>query len=134
MTLFKDDNSYITPIKMKITKFNRINKLSSYIIIGLVLFSISAKKSFAIITLSKIPGVPTKSIYDILDDLTGWILGIGLMLTVTYLVWGGINYVASSGDTQKTEKARKTVKYALLGILVIGLSYAAVIMLDKIFV
>ncbi len=119
---------------MKIIKSNRIKKLSSYIITGLIFFFINVKESSAIITLSKIPGVPTKPIPNILDDLTGWILGIGLMLSVTYLIWGGVNYVASSGDAQKTEKARKVVKYAILGILVIGLSYAAVIMLDKIFV
>jgi hypothetical protein len=80
------------------------------------------------------PGIPRKSIMDILNDLIEWILGIGLLLSVTYLVWGGINYISSSGDMQKTENARKTVKYALLGILVIGLSYAAILALDTIFV
>ncbi len=120
---------------MKIIKSNRINKFSKYIIAGLIFFfALNIQKSSAIITLSKIPGVPTKPIPDVLDDLIGWILGIGLMLTVTYLVWGGINYISSSGDTQKTEKAKKVVKYALLGILVIGLSYAAIVMLDRIFV
>jgi len=115
-------------------KSNRINKLSNYIITGFIFFFINIKESFAIITLSKIPGVPTKPIPDILNDLIGWILGIGLMLSVVYLVWGGISYISSTGDQQKTENARKTIKYALLGILVIGLSYAAVLMLDKIFV
>jgi len=120
---------------MKIYKPNKTSKFSIYIILSAVFFfALNIKESFAIITLSKIPGVPTKPIMDVLDDLTGWILGIGLMLAVTFLIWGGINYVASSGDAQKTEKAKKVVKYSLLGIFVIGLSYAAVIMLDKIFV
>lgn len=119
---------------MKIIKSSGINRPSNYMLVGLLFFLISAKESFAVITLSKIPGVPTKSIPDVLDDLIGWILGIGLMLSVVYLIWGGITYLTSSGDQQKTENGRKTVKYALLGILVIGLSYAAIAMLDKIFV
>jgi hypothetical protein len=120
---------------MKISKSNKTSKFSIYIILSVIFFfALNVKESFAIITLSKIPGVPTKLIPDVLNDLIGWILGIGLMLSVTYLVWGGISYMSSSGDQQKTENAKKTVKYALLGILVIGLSYAAILVLDIIFV
>jgi hypothetical protein len=120
---------------MKISKSNKTSKFSIGIVLSAVFFfALNVQKSFAIITLSKIPGVPTKPIPDIIDDLIGWILGIGLMFSVLYLVWGGINYISSTGDQQKTENARKTIKYALLGVLIIGLSYAAVLMLDRIFI
>ncbi len=79
------------------------------------------------------PGIPTKSIPDVLDDIIKWILGFGLMISVTFLIWGGVSYVASSGDAQKTENAKKIIKYSILGVLVIGLSYGIIVILDEIF-
>ncbi|MDF1498220.1 MAG: pilin [Patescibacteria group bacterium] len=79
------------------------------------------------------PGIPTLSIPEVLDNITGWILGFGLLISVTFLVWGGINYVGSSGDQQKAENSKKIIKYAILGVLVIGLSYAAIATIDLIF-
>ena len=78
-------------------------------------------------------GIPTKSIEDVLDDTIKWVLGFGLMIAVTFLVWGGIHYVASSGDAQKTENAKKVIKYSLMGVFVIGFSFAIIVLLDMIF-
>ena len=99
----------------------------------MLFFLIKANQSEAVITLTKISGVPTKPIEDVLDDIIKWILGFGLMIAVTFLVWGGISYVTSSGDSTKTENAKKIVKYSILGVLIIGFSYAAIAMLDVIF-
>ncbi len=118
---------------MKIIILNKISKLSKYIILSALFFITNISRVEAIIALSPISGVPTKSINDVLDDIIKWVLGFGLMIAVTFLVWGGINYVASSGDATKTENAKKIVKYSLLGIIVIGFSYAAIVMLDIIF-
>ena len=118
---------------MKIIILNKISKLSKYIILSTLFFVMNIRCVEAIITLDPIPGVPTKSINNILDDIIKWVLGFGLMIAVTFLIWGGINYVGSSGDTTKTEKAKKIIKYSLLGVLVIGFSYAAIAMLDVIF-
>src|SRR5680860_751916 len=40
-------------------------------------------------------GIPDKPILEILDSVIEWILGLGLVLSVVFLIWGGINYVAS---------------------------------------
>ena len=112
---------------------SRLRKFSKYISIFSFASLFSAKESQAIITLSKISGVPTKSVTEILDSLIGWVLGFGLMIAVTFLVWSGIVYVSSSGDAQKAENAKKTMKYAILGVLVIGISFAILRALDEIF-
>jgi len=78
-------------------------------------------------------GVPTKSITDFLGDATKWLLGFAVMASIVILVWGGINYIASSGDPQKADTSKKVVKYALMGILVVGVSYAIIVALDAIF-
>jgi hypothetical protein len=78
-------------------------------------------------------GVPTKSIPDVLEDIAKWLLGFAVMASVVILIWGGIYYVSSSGDEQKVQTAKKLVKYSLMGILVVGISYAVIYALDKIF-
>ncbi|MCK5084585.1 MAG: hypothetical protein KAQ64_02945 [Candidatus Pacebacteria bacterium] len=118
---------------MKIIGLNKISKLSSYIILSMLFFLIKTDQSEAVITLTKVSGVPTKPIADVLDDIIKWILGVGIMIAITFLVWGGINYIASTGDAQKTENSKKIVKYSILGLLVMGLSYAAIVALDVIF-
>lgn len=118
---------------MKIIRSSKISKFSKYIILSMLFFLTNISQSEAVITLTKISGVPTKPIADVLDDIIKWVLGFGLMIAVTFLIWGGINYVASSGDAQKTENAKKIVKYSIMGVLVIGLSYAAIVALDVIF-
>ncbi len=77
--------------------------------------------------------VPTKPIPDVLNDAAKWLLGFAIMASLAVLIWGGIYYVGSSGDEQKTQTAKKLVKYSLMGILVVGISYAVIVALDKIF-
>ncbi|MCK4919007.1 MAG: hypothetical protein KAS01_01340 [Candidatus Pacebacteria bacterium] len=79
------------------------------------------------------PGVPTVSVEDSLDGVTKWILGFGLVLSVIFLIWGGIYYIGSSGDAQKTETAKKIIKYAILGVFVIGVSFAIISVISKMF-
>ena len=72
---------------MKIVRLNKISKFSRYIILSVLFFIIKTNQSEAVITLTKISGVPTKPIEDVLDDIIKWILGFGLMIAVTFLVW-----------------------------------------------
>ncbi|MCK5491120.1 MAG: hypothetical protein KAI67_04725 [Candidatus Pacebacteria bacterium] len=77
--------------------------------------------------------VPDKDIDDIIKDITRWTLGLGLSLSVIFLVWGGISYVGASGDAQKAETAKKVIKYSMFGAIVMGLSYALIVVVDTIF-
>jgi hypothetical protein len=82
----------------------------------------------------EILGFEPKSIEDILGDITGWLVGFGVSLCLLALIWGGLNYVASLGSQEQSQKAKKTITYALLGLLVIGFSYAIVALVDSIFI
>ena len=44
------------------------------------------------------------------------------VLALVALVWGAIMYITSFGDEGKIEKAKEVIKYALIGILVLGIS------------
>jgi len=61
----------------------------------------------------------------------GNIVGVGLDLLVLvaiflcllYLIWGGFNWMMSEGDKQKLNKARQKIVYAIIGLVVVFLSF-----------
>ncbi|MCK4919008.1 MAG: hypothetical protein KAS01_01345 [Candidatus Pacebacteria bacterium] len=60
------------------------------------------------------------------ENLINWLLGFAAIFSVLALIWGGINYIGSSGDAQKSELAKKIIYYALIGLIVTGLAFAIV--------
>lgn len=47
-------------------------------------------------------------------------------IALIFVIYGGIIYITSGGDAEKTTKARNTLMYAVLGIIIVVLSYAIV--------
>lgn len=60
-----------------------------------------------------------RTIINILLMLAGLVAAI-------YLIIGGISYITSRGDEDKAEEAKNTILYAVIGLIVIGLSAAIV--------
>ena len=90
-------------------------------------------KTFAANFLDKLI-IPVKAT----DDLTGLILkAVNVILLVAgvvafiVLIFGGIGYMTSSGDPEKAEKAKNTIIYAIIGIVVVMLAYAIVMFIAK---
>ena len=53
-------------------------------------------------------------------------------LSVIMLIWGGIRYTTSAGDSNKVTAAKNTVLYAIVGLVIAILAYAFVNMvIDK---
>jgi cytochrome bd-type quinol oxidase subunit 2 len=52
-----------------------------------------------------------------------FIVGI---LSVIMIIWGGISFVISRGDPDKTKNARNTIVYAVVGLVVAIIAYALV--------
>jgi hypothetical protein len=63
-----------------------------------------------------------QSITTIIDGL---LVLIGVVAAI-YLVLGGVRYVMSQGDEGEAAKAKTTILYAVIGIIIIGLSAAIV--------
>lgn len=51
--------------------------------------------------------------------------GVSLALFVMFLI-GGFKYLTAGGDTKKTESARNTIFYAILGLVLIVSSYIVI--------
>lgn len=63
---------------------------------------------------------------DLVITIIDWFLGFVVMLSVLVIVFSGITYVASSGDQERTTQAKKTAKYAIMGLAMSGVAYAVV--------
>lgn len=84
------------------------------------------------ISMGKGDGVPT----DLFSNISGnggifskiintmlFLVGV---LSVMMIVWGGLRYVISRGDSKAVEGAKNTILYALVGLIVAIMAYAIV--------
>ncbi len=59
-----------------------------------------------------------------------WIIGLFLFLGAAFAViailYGGISYITAGGDQSKTEKARNTILYGIIGALVIIFAFVII--------
>ena len=62
---------------------------------------------------------------DVTNILQAIIAALGLV-SVAVMIIGGVNYVTSSGDAGKVKKAKDTILYGLIGLIVAALAFALV--------
>jgi type IV secretory pathway VirB2 component (pilin) len=51
-----------------------------------------------------------------------WFLGFAGALAVLFIIIGGIEFIASAGNPQRLEGAKKTLTYAIIGLVIVLLS------------
>ncbi len=74
-------------------------------------------------TIGGLPLLPFQSLGDIVNRAIPYVFaaaGFGLLLM---LISSGFSFLTSAGDTKKLEKARQQLTYALVGFIVIFVSY-----------
>ncbi len=54
------------------------------------------------------------------------IIGVLGFVCVVVMIIGGVNYMTSSGDSGKVKKAKDTILYGLIGLIVCVLAFAIV--------
>lgn len=52
------------------------------------------------------------------------VMVIAAVLVFFYLIWGGIEWITSGGESSKTEKARSKITNAVIGLVVLASAYA----------
>ena len=77
---------------------------------------------------AKPDGVPTDLFGDtgVFNQVTNIILLIVGLISVIMLLYGGLRYVISGGDSKKVTDAKNTILYAIIGLIVAILAYAIV--------
>lgn len=66
---------------------------------------------------------------NLIGNVTGIINGvIGVLgfVCVVVMIIGGVNYMISAGDTNKVTKAKNTILYGLIGLVICVLAFAIV--------
>lgn len=61
-----------------------------------------------------------------LQLLAGGLLYLAAPTAIAFVAFGGTRYVISHGDQSKMDAAKKTIEYAIIGLVVIMLSFALV--------
>lgn len=68
---------------------------------------------------------------DLVQNVVNWMLFAMGFIAVIMLIWGGFTYATSAGDTTKVERAKQTVLYAVIGLIVAILAYAIVAFINN---
>ena len=68
-------------------------------------------------------GIGTKRDWSALNTLAMNIyrilLAVFSSVAVLMIIWGGVTYITSNGNPDKTERAKKIITYAIIGIVVV---------------
>lgn len=62
----------------------------------------------------------------VFTKITNTILYTVGIISVVMLIYGGLRYVISGGDSKKVTDAKNTIMYAIIGLIIAILSYAIV--------
>lgn len=72
-------------------------------------------------------GLPDDELGAVLANIINGVLGLIAAVSVLYIIYGGARYLISSGDDNKVEAAKSTLKDAVLGLFFALLAYAIIV-------
>lgn len=82
-------------------------------------------------------GVPTGGLFDTGADALGVAIQIILIAAIFFsiltIIRGGLNMITSGGDKQRFQMGRERIRYAILGLIVVLLSFLLVNFLGRFF-
>lgn len=70
------------------------------------------------------PNSGQASLENILRVGINYLYIVVVILALIFIIWGGINWIMSSGDKQKLAQARQKIVFAILGLVIAFLSFA----------
>lgn len=106
---------------------------------GIILVAITTATLFAVPTFAvgpveqgiqatKVPGVPSTIMGDggVVTTIINVMLFIVGILSVIMLIYGGLRYVISGGNSSSVTAAKNTILYAIVGLVIALFAYAIV--------
>ncbi len=72
------------------------------------------------------PKANKEGLPDVVITIINAVIGVLGLVAVVFIIIGGINYMTSTGEAAKIEKAKKTILYAVIGLGICVLSFAIV--------
>ncbi len=72
-------------------------------------------------------GIPTGiSLGSLATGFIDVVMVIGVLLSLAYLVYGGVFWIQSKGNKETLDKARRIILYAIIGLIVMSVALVAV--------
>ena len=68
----------------------------------------------------------TNTIGQVLVNIIRWLLGITGALALLAIIWSGIQFIISIGNEQQLQRAKKSLMWAIIGLVVIFLAFVIV--------
>ena len=68
----------------------------------------------------------TDTIGKVLVNIIRWLLGITGALALLAIIWSGIQFIISIGNEQQLQRAKKSLLWAVIGLVVIFLAFVIV--------
>jgi hypothetical protein len=73
------------------------------------------------------------SLGGIIKELLPFIFGLAAMISLLFLIWGGIRYMMARGDPKTLDAAKATITSAIIGLLIIIFSVAISFFIGNVF-
>ena len=71
-------------------------------------------------------GSSTVELKNAITDIISAVIGVLGIVAAIFIVVGGVNYMTSAGDPSKIEKAKKTILWAVIGLIIASLTFVIV--------
>lgn len=71
-------------------------------------------------------GTKQNTLVNNVTNILNAVIGVLGLVCVVVIIIGGVNYMTSSGDAAKVKKAKDTILYGLIGLIVCVLAFALV--------
>lgn len=102
----------------------------SGVVAGAIAASVAALQARAQVSISNVnsglPELARGEFGSVIISVIQWGLGIAGSVAVLYLIVGGFLYITAGGDEGKLEKAKGTIKNAIIGVVIILLALVIV--------
>lgn len=69
---------------------------------------------------------------DMVVNIINWVIGVSGTVALAFVIGGGIQYITSNGEPDKLRLAKSTIKYALIGLVIVALAETIVIFMTHI--
>ena len=60
----------------------------------------------------------------LISSVLTFVMLIAALMILIYMIWGGIQWVTSGGDSGKTEEARNKITAAVVGLIILAAAWA----------
>lgn len=104
---------------------NKLTKVGISLLYAVIALFVLATYARADITILSLPSGPN-ALPDMIRAVINMLLYLLGFIAILFLIIGGYQYIASSGNPDQIETAKKTIMYAVIGIVVVVLSWAII--------